>query len=204
MIRYQKQLSEMAFHDLLTGLANRSFLVDKIKSKMAEARRSGSVIAVAYMDLDNFKPVNDTYGHAEGDRLLIEVARRLEYELREVDTVARIGGDEFVCLLELKDRPECEKIINRIIKRIEEPYEIANGTETATVSASIGVAFYEYDDTDPDTLLRQADQLMYSAKRAGGMKYMTKDMASKLRKSRHKSGSHESIGAEAAREQDLP
>ncbi len=204
MIRYQKQLSEMAFHDLLTGLANRSFLVDKIKTKMAEARRSGSVIAVAYMDLDNFKPVNDTYGHAEGDRLLIEVARRLEYELREVDTVARIGGDEFVCLLELKDRPECEKIINRIINRIEEPYEIANGTETATVSASIGVAFYEYDDTDPDTLLRQADQLMYSAKRAGGMKYMTKELATRIRKGRHKSGSHESIGAEAAREQDLP
>ncbi len=184
MIRYQKQLAEMAFHDLLTGLANRSFLVEKIRTKMAEARRSGSVIAVAYMDLDNFKPVNDTYGHSEGDRLLIEVARRLEDELREVDTVARIGGDEFVCLLELKDRPECERIVNRIINRIEEPYGIAEGKAAATVSASIGVAFYEYDDTDPDSLLRQADQLMYSAKRTGGMKYMTKDMASTYHNSR--------------------
>jgi diguanylate cyclase (GGDEF)-like protein len=197
----------MAFHDLLTGLANRSFLVEKIRTKMAEARRSGSVIAVAYMDLDNFKPVNDTYGHAEGDRLLIEVARRLEDELREVDTVARIGGDEFVCLLELRDKPECERIVNRIINRIEEPYGIADGTATATVSASIGVAFYDYDDTDPDSLLRQADQLMYSAKRTGGMKYMTKEIASAYHAGRmNKIGSDEVIDPDLIQEaeQELP
>ncbi|NNN12289.1 MAG: PAS domain S-box protein [Acidimicrobiaceae bacterium] len=176
IVQYQKQLSEMAFHDILTGLANRSLLVEMISSRMAEARRSGNVLALAYMDLDNFKPVNDLYGHAEGDRLLIELSKRLKNELREVDTVARIGGDEFVCLLPgLYDKMECEEIVLRLISRIEEPFQLSDAKTFFSLSASIGVAFYEHDDTDPDNLLRQADQLMYVAKRSGGRSFITSD-----------------------------
>ncbi len=176
IVQYQKQLSEMAFHDILTGLANRSLLVEMISSRMAEARRSGDVLALAYMDLDNFKPVNDLYGHAEGDRLLIELSKRLKNELREVDTVARIGGDEFVCLLPgLYGKSECEEIMRRLISRIEEPFELSDTKTFFSLSVSIGVAFYEYDDTDPDNLLRQADQLMYVAKRSGGRSFITSD-----------------------------
>jgi diguanylate cyclase (GGDEF)-like protein/PAS domain S-box-containing protein len=176
IVQYQKQLSEMAFHDILTGLANRSLLVEMISSRMAEARRSGNVLALAYMDLDNFKPVNDLYGHAEGDRLLIELSKRLKNELREVDTVARIGGDEFVCLLPgLYDKMECGEIMLRLISRIEEPFQLSDAKTFFSLSASIGVAFYEHDDTDPDNLLRQADQLMYVAKRSGGRSFITSD-----------------------------
>ncbi len=176
MVQYQKQLSEMAFHDILTGLANRSLLVEMISSRMAEARRAGSVLALAYMDLDNFKPINDLYGHAEGDRLLIELSKRLTNELREVDTIARIGGDEFVCLLPgLSDKSECKEILNRLIARIEEPFLLSDSKTSFKVSASIGVAYYQNDDTDPDNLLRQADQLMYIAKRSGGRSFFTSD-----------------------------
>ncbi|MGC8481880.1 MAG: PAS domain S-box protein, partial [Acidimicrobiales bacterium] len=125
MMHHQRQLSELAFHDILTGLPNRSLLTERMKSAMAESRRNRTILAIAYLDLDDFKPVNDRYGHAEGDQLLVELARRLSDELREVDTVARIGGDEFVCVLPaFTNAEECAQVLDRVVATIEDPFTL--------------------------------------------------------------------------------
>lgn len=176
MIEYQDRLSDLAFHDLLTGLPNRSLLAEQIKHAIASSKRDGRILAVAYMDLDNFKPINDTYGHAEGDRLLVQVAKRMSGALRDVDTIARIGGDEFVCLLpDLTDEVDAKLILGRLSASFEEPIWVGNANfgEYVTISSSIGVVFTKGEEVDPDTLLRQADQLMYRAKRLGGGCHVT-------------------------------
>jgi diguanylate cyclase (GGDEF)-like protein/PAS domain S-box-containing protein len=129
MMHHQRQLSELAFHDILTGLPNRSLLAERLKSAMAESRRNRTILAIAYLDLDDFKPVNDRYGHAEGDQLLVELARRLSHELREVDTVARIGGDEFVCVLPaFTSAEECSQVLDRVVATIEVPFMLNEGS----------------------------------------------------------------------------
>jgi diguanylate cyclase (GGDEF)-like protein len=125
------------------------------------------MLAVGYLDLDGFKPVNDRHGHAAGDRLLVEMAQRLKGTLRSGDTVARLGGDEFVVLMPgLHSREESEVLVDRILRAIAEPFEAAAG-HVASLTASIGVRIVPPDDADPDTLLRQADQAMYAAKQEG-------------------------------------
>lgn len=162
----QARLERAATFDSLTGLPNRSLLTDRLRQAQSQARRRGTRLAICFVDLDDFKPVNDTLGHAGGDALLREVARRLEDSLRAGDTVARLGGDEFVLLLsDIGDRDEISQTLERLLGRLAEPYTL--GGQEIRISASVGVTVYPQDDVDPDALLRHADQAMYRAKQGG-------------------------------------
>ena len=173
IVTYQEELADLAYHDGLTKLPNRSLLAEKIHGAMARARRTNGVLGLVYLDLDNFKPINDTYGHSCGDRLLVQLATRIKEALREVDTVARIGGDEFVCVIDgLENVEACSAILQRLVQAIKEPIELGERGDLVWVTASMGVLFYSDGESDPDTLLRRADQLMYEAKRAGGNQYV--------------------------------
>ena len=127
--------------------------MDRLQHAISQAKRNKTSIAVIFLDLDGFKPVNDTYGHETGDKLLIEIAKRLSKNLRECDTVARIGGDEFVLLIPQLEHPDhYELALQRILNSINQP--VHAGGKTVTVSASIGLSQYPSDATDPDILLR--------------------------------------------------
>lgn len=157
----------MAHYDALTGLSNRSLFADRLQQTMAQARRQNDHLAVVYIDLDNFKPVNDAFGHSAGDDLLVEVASRMRSTLREEDTLARLGGDEFAAIIvNVEDRASLEKLLKRLLADIAEPVWVAD--HLVEVSASIGVALYPQTvELDGDQLLRQADQAMYRAKQGG-------------------------------------
>lgn len=163
----QELLASLAYHDALTKLPNRILLTDRMEQAISLASRRDYLVAVCYLDLDGFKPVNDTYGHQVGDLLLVEVARRLSESVRATDTVCRLGGDEFVLLLtSLTTVGELEEVLSRLAKSVSSPYRIGDN-EAATVTASIGVTLYPLDSEDPETLLHHADQAMYAAKRSG-------------------------------------
>ncbi len=163
----QRHLEHLAYHDALTQLPNRSLLADRMRMALLQAERNHTLTAVAYLDLDNFKPVNDQYTHATGDRLLVEVARRLLQTTRAGDTVARMGGDEFALIYNgLQTPDECEQVVHRLLARLAEP--ILLDGQALQLTASIGMTLYPLDGSDPDTLLRHADQAMYMAKQAGG------------------------------------
>ncbi|TDK59256.1 PAS domain S-box protein [Sapientia aquatica] len=167
---HEAQLNRLANYDSLTGMPNRKLLMDRLQHAISQAKRNKTSIAVIFLDLDGFKPVNDTYGHETGDKLLIEIAKRLSTNLRECDTVARIGGDEFVLLIPQLEHPDhYELALQRILNSINQP--VHAGGQTVTVSASIGLSQYPSDATDPDILLRLADQSMYYAKQNGKNKY---------------------------------
>ena len=167
---HQSRLERMAHYDALTQLPNRTLLADRLQLALAHAARAGKQLAVCYLDLDGFKPVNDGFGHEAGDHLLVEVAGRLKACLRGSDTVARLGGDEFVILLgELEGFAECARALDRILHHVAEPYQI-NGTPVF-ISASAGVTLFPEDGGDADALLRHADQAMYLAKQAGRNRY---------------------------------
>ncbi|MDD3517423.1 MAG: sensor domain-containing diguanylate cyclase [Chromatiales bacterium] len=173
---YEQRLERIAHYDPLTGIPNRSLLGDRLHQAVAHARRRGSSMALCYLDLDGFKEINDTHGHATGDDLLVEIARRLKECLREGDTLARLGGDEFVAVLvDLEDFADCERVLRRMLQVVETPVPHANGA--LRVSVSIGVTLFPGDDADPDTLLRHGDQAMYEAKRAGRNRYHLFDPA---------------------------
>lgn len=164
--QHQQRLEHLAHFDALTQLPNRMLLGDRMQLAMAQAERNGKALAVCYLDLDGFKPVNDQYGHATGDKLLVDVAQRLRTCVRAGDTVSRLGGDEFVLLFsELDNVRECDHAINRVIARLTTPFRI--GGHEISISASIGVTLFPQDGSDSDTLLRHADQAMYAAKQAG-------------------------------------
>jgi diguanylate cyclase (GGDEF)-like protein/PAS domain S-box-containing protein len=166
----QDALKFMAHYDALTKLPNRTLFVDRFNQAVARSNRNESLLAICFLDLDNFKPVNDNFGHDVGDQLLIEVARRITANIREEDTVSRQGGDEFTLLLgTIHSFAECEDMLTRILKSIAEPYSI-NGY-THIISASIGVTLYPLDNSDIDTLTRHADHAMYQAKQAGRNQY---------------------------------
>jgi diguanylate cyclase (GGDEF)-like protein/PAS domain S-box-containing protein len=168
--RYQEQLERIAHYDPLTGIPNRALLADRMRQAIAHSRRAGTLLAVCYLDLDGFKPINDRYGHEAGDRLLIEIAGRLERCLRGGDTVARLGGDEFVLLFAGIAQPrECLMAIERALDTVARPVELDG--RPVTLSASIGVTLFPEDDATPDTLLRHADQAMYRAKQEGRNRY---------------------------------
>jgi diguanylate cyclase (GGDEF)-like protein/PAS domain S-box-containing protein len=162
----EKQLVQMAYFDALTGLPNRVLLADRIVQASAQTRRSNTLMAVCYLDLDGFKPINDTWGHDVGDQLLVEVANRFKATLRAGDTVARLGGDEFVLLmLGLANVAECEQAVQRMLHTVSNPLLVA--PQPVMLSASIGMAIFPLDEGDADTLLRHADQAMYRAKQSG-------------------------------------
>ncbi len=163
----QRQLLEqMAHFDTLTGLPNRSLLADRLQTALAQSQRRSLPVAVAYLDLDGFKLINDSMGHDVGDELLVELATRMKQALRDGDTLARVGGDEFIALLvDLRDTGECEQIVRRLLTAAATPVE--RHGQVCRVSASIGVTLYPLDDADADLLVRHADQAMYEAKRLG-------------------------------------
>lgn len=162
----KKQLEWQAVHDVLTGLPNRVLLADRFQRALASAQRQKNLLGVCMLDLDNFKPVNDKYGHIIGDQLLVQVTARLGQAVRSMDTIARLGGDEFVLLLcDITSTEEMEQVLSRILAYISTPYFIDR--KLIDISASAGIAVYPLDDADSDTLLRHADQAMYLAKQAG-------------------------------------
>ena len=164
---HERQLEAMAHYDALTGLPNRSLLSDRLHQAMAMAIRRGQKIAVCYLDLDGFKPVNDNYGHPVGDQLLIALAGRMKLVLRESDTLARVGGDEFVAiLLDQPDNGSSLTTVERLVHAVAQPVRV--GDHEIRVSASLGITFYpQRMSLDADQLLRQADHAMYQAKQAG-------------------------------------
>ncbi len=173
---HEKQLERIAHYDALTGIPNRTLLGDRMKQAIARTSREQNMMAVCYLDLDGFKPINDTMGHEAGDSVLIEIARRIQDTIRGGDTVARLGGDEFVILLlGLERGEECSQTLNRLLAAIAEPIVIM--ARPVLVSASIGVSIYPLDDEDSDTLLRHADQAMYVAKQSGKNRFHIYDIA---------------------------
>jgi diguanylate cyclase (GGDEF)-like protein/PAS domain S-box-containing protein len=165
--RRQEEVERFAHYDPLTRLPNRRLLSDRIRQALSHAERYGKLVAVCYLDLDGFKPINDTYGHKVGDQVLLDVAHRLEGVVRTTDTVSRVGGDEFVLLLtDLASASESEQVLARASHAIGLPFPVGHD-QVATLSASIGVAFFPGDGSDPDMLMRHADQAMYAAKRKG-------------------------------------
>ena len=168
---HQDQLQHMAHFDALTRLPNRLLLSDRLHQGMASAERRAQTLAVVYLDLDGFKSVNDQHGHEVGDQLLITLAARMKQGLREGDTLARIGGDEFVAvLIDLDDGDASLPLLNRLLEAAAQPVHL--GDLHLQVSASIGVTFYpQAQPIDADQLLRQADQAMYQAKLAGKRRY---------------------------------
>jgi diguanylate cyclase (GGDEF)-like protein/PAS domain S-box-containing protein len=164
--RVEEQVRHMANHDALTQLPNRSLLQDRVTQAVAKARRSGEVLALFFIDLDRFKTINDSLGHPVGDRLLQAVAQRLLACTRAADTVARIGGDEFVVLLGDLDRPETARhVAKKVLAALSQP--VALDGHTLQVTPSIGIAVYPGDGEDVDTMMRNADTAMYHAKQVG-------------------------------------
>ena len=168
--KQQQSLESLAHYDMLTGLPNRTLFADRFSQAIAHSKREESMLAVCFIDLDEFKPVNDTYGHEIGDQVLIEVAVRIKENLRAQDTASRLGGDEFTLLLgDINSIEQCEQAMNRIHEAIAQPY-LYNGV-SITIAASSGMTVYPLDDADPDTLIRHADIAMYQAKLAGRNRY---------------------------------
>jgi diguanylate cyclase (GGDEF)-like protein/PAS domain S-box-containing protein len=165
----EERLTRQALHDSLTGLPNRTLFSDRVR--MASSRGGVRGFAIIYLDLDGFKLVNDTLGHAAGDQVLIEVARRLEPLLRVGDTLARLGGDEYALLCEEVGDEEVRSIADRVIEAMAEPIELQG--RAIAQAASIGIALYEADGspTEPDQMLGEADLAMYRAKAAGKSRY---------------------------------
>jgi diguanylate cyclase len=166
----QQRVQYLAYHDVLTGLPNRALFLDLEQQAMSYANRTQHGLALLYLDLDGFKGVNDLFGHAVGDRLLLAVADRLSAAIRKSDTVARFGGDEFAILLpDLVDTGVADSLASKLTKSIAQPFVIAE--QELHVGVSIGVALYPSDGDTPDELIQKADQAMYLAKRRGGGSY---------------------------------
>ena len=159
----EQKTRNMALQDPLTGIPNRAALEQALDHGLIQARRHGWGLAVLFIDLDKFKNINDSYGHAVGDKVLIMVANRLQASLREEDMASRWGGDEFVCLLlEVKQEADATRLAEEMVSRIAEACEL-HGT-VLSVNASIGIALYPADGETADSLLKNADSAMYKAK----------------------------------------
>ena len=164
--RYSQALESMAMHDPLTGLPNRRLLIDRLSLAIAHAHRNKSAMAVMYLDLDGFKQINDSLGHDVGDILLTMVADRLEAAVRQEDTVARMGGDEFVIgLWGINDAAGVASLASKVIQALSQPYRI-QGREVS-MTASVGVSMYPMHGEEVETLMKSADLALYEAKHAG-------------------------------------
>ena len=164
---YEEQLRHLATHDELTGLANRTLLLDRLQQAIHYAQRSRRLVAVLLLDLDRFKVLNDSLGHSVGDELLFSAAQRLRTVVREMDSVARLGGDEFAILLgELAGEDDVGPVARKVLEHLTLPYQL--GARDLTVTASLGISLYPRDGQDGETLLRNADVAMYRAKEEGG------------------------------------
>jgi diguanylate cyclase (GGDEF)-like protein/PAS domain S-box-containing protein len=173
---HQEQLERIAHYDVLTHLPNRTLLADRLSQAMLQCKRYEQSLAVVFLDLDGFKAVNDVYGHGVGDELLIALSLRMKEALREGDSLARFGGDEFVAVLaDLASVEDCEPVLERLLTAVSEPIRIND--IALNVSASIGVTLYPQDDMDAEQLIRHADQAMYAAKESGKNRYHLFDTA---------------------------
>ncbi len=167
---YEEQLRHQAFHDPLTGLPNRALFLDRLEHALARTARDSRSVGVLLVDLDRFKPVNDSLGHQVGDELLVMVGRRLQSCVRPEDTVARLGGDEFAVLIEdLEDTSDATAVAERIEEALRPSFEL--GERELVLTASIGVAVSSTGQRDPDELLRSADIAMYQGKKTGKARY---------------------------------
>jgi diguanylate cyclase (GGDEF)-like protein len=165
----ERSLRKSAFLDPLTGLANRLLLMDRFEVAMRHARRSRKKFAVLMLDLNKFKAINDTYGHAAGDQVLIAVAQRLVSIVRESDTVARLGGDEFVLIVEsITERTQLEALGHKLVEVVSQKLILGSG-DTVAVGASVGYAWYPSDGDNLRDILDVADQAMYTCKTSGLM-----------------------------------
>jgi diguanylate cyclase (GGDEF)-like protein/PAS domain S-box-containing protein len=168
--RAEETIRRHAYYDPLTGLPNRRLFHDRLDLEIRKARRSGMPMALMFIDLDNFKQVNDSLGHHQGDLLLTEAVRRITACVRETDTVSRLGGDEFTVIIpELDSRHSADRIAQKLIRTLAQPFQL--GTEIAQISASIGITFFPDDATEMDALLNNADRAMYAAKHSGRNRY---------------------------------
>lgn len=165
-LNLERKLSHLAHHDHLTGLPNRALLSDRINQAIKNAKRSGQQLALCFMDLDNFKKINDSFGHSYGDETLLQVTSRIEAILREIDTLSRIGGDEFVILIEdINNENHVAPIVTKILDSFKTAFNIHG--QTFFLTASIGVSFYPAHGSDTETLLKNADTAMYKSKDLG-------------------------------------
>lgn len=163
---YAQQLERDAYHDVLTGLANRNLLSDRLKQALASAQRCGRMVAVLLQDLDHFKVINDSLGHAAGDALLQAVAGRLRSSVREADTVARLGGDEFVIVIpDVTKAEDATAVARKVLEVLSQPFIIEN--QEMYISASIGISLYPRDGEHEEILLKNVDLAMYRAKHEG-------------------------------------
>ena len=159
-----------ANYDGLTGLPNRNLMRERLGQEMSKARRHGSQLGLMFIDLDDFKEVNDTLGHGRGDELLELVGQRLVALMRDSDTVARLGGDEFtVVAVELDSSSDVEHIARKVLAELSREFRL--GRHPVRLSASIGIAFYPDHGDDMDALIRSADRAMYAAKNSGGNRF---------------------------------
>ncbi|MGA7802706.1 MAG: EAL domain-containing protein, partial [Gammaproteobacteria bacterium] len=174
----ERQLEHMAYHDPLTGLPNRALLRERLAQAVARSRRSGRLMALLFLDLDRFKNVNDSLGHAVGDRLLVQVAERLATHMRAEDTLARLGGDEFTVLLEDLDNAEqAATVARKLHQALTESFHI--DAREIFVAGSVGISLYPGDGEDVDTLMKHADAAMYRAKELGrgGDQFFSRDLS---------------------------
>ena len=159
----------LAYHDIITGLANRALFNERLDHALVQAERHNWSLAIMYLDLDKFKAINDTHGHQVGDQVLQRVGERLQACARAEDTISRIGGDEFLCLLmEVKNDLAVSKVAELMIKKVSDPCEI--NQIKLVIQPSIGIALYPRDGTTAEALLKNADAAMYKAKQ-GNVKY---------------------------------
>jgi diguanylate cyclase (GGDEF)-like protein/PAS domain S-box-containing protein len=166
-----QRIEHLALHDPLTGLPNRLLFFDRIHQVIAEAKRDRNIFALLYIDMDDFKPINDTYGHNAGDRLLREVSKRLTSSMRESDPIARIGGDEFIGICRTITTPEeAELVARKIIANQAEPFDLKG--HSCSIGVSIGISIYPLDGDDAGTLLNRADEAMYRVKKSGKGGYL--------------------------------
>ena len=174
----EEKIHYQANYDSLTGLPNRQLFQDRLRSAIASAKRNGAQLALLFIDLDRFKEVNDSAGHAAGDKLLIQVAKRLKECIRESDTLARLGGDEFTVILNnLSKNHDVEAISRTMLELLERPFCLGGGID-AVISASIGIALYPTDGADDGTLVKNADAAMYRVKETGrnGFEFFAAEM----------------------------
>ncbi len=164
----EDRIQRIAHHDSLTGLPNRLLFNDRLEQVIGHARRNARQVALLYLDLDRFKPVNDTLGHSAGDELLKSVAERIRRQIRESDTVARIGGDEFTVILpDIAGRGEAQSVARKIADALARPFQLGARKECVAIGTSVGVALYPSDASGADALVIAADTAMYAAKQAG-------------------------------------
>lgn len=163
--KFQDTIIRQATEDALTGLPNRTLLMDRLKQALIQAQRHGTEAAVLFMDLDGFKVINDTLGHNVGDKLLVQVADRLRKSIRESDTLARMGGDEFIFVINDAQLDGVKQLCEKVLESLQQGFELEG--EQHQISASLGIAMYPEHSRDENELLRLADQAMYEAKRLG-------------------------------------